>query len=184
MSADHHPDPERRSFLRNLVRPFQAARGLRASKRPPPLARPPWSLPEEDFLATCEQCRACIEVCPPGAILPAIAAMPGGEGYPVVLPNRAACDLCGECAKVCPSGAIEKGRAPREAHLGTAKVLTDRCVLAKGRECSACLDACPFPGEAIVIEEGFFPHVKKDACVGCGLCVIPCPGQAVHVAPS
>jgi len=184
MSDDHHPDPERRGFLRDLARPFQAARGLRASKKRPPLSRPPWALPEEDFLATCEKCHLCVEACPPDAIIPAIAAMPGGEGYPVVLPNRVACDLCGECARVCPTGAIRKGMTPREAKLGTAKVLTDRCVLGKGEACSQCLDACPFPGEAIAIETGFFPHVKKDVCVGCGLCVMPCPGQAIHVAPS
>jgi ferredoxin-type protein NapF len=174
---------ERRGFFRDLLHPVRAARAGAGAARRPGVARPPWSLPEGRFLRTCERCGACIKACPRDAITKATERMPGGEGFPVVFPNRAACDLCGACAGACPSGAIRKGMKTSEAKLGTACLDADRCVLGEGGTCSACVDACPFPGVAIVIEPRHYPHVKRAICVGCGLCVAPCPGGAIHVAP-
>jgi ferredoxin len=103
---------------------------------------------------------------------------------PVLFVNRSPCDHCGACAEVCPSGAIRKGLPAREANIGRARVLDDRCVLGEGQACSVCVEACPFPEEAIAIRPGFFPHVDREVCTGCGLCVEPCPGGAIHVVPT
>ena len=51
--------------------------------------RPPGSLPEEDFLARCIKCDACLNICPTNVLQP--AGLEGGFGSCVV---DAACDAC------------------------------------------------------------------------------------------
>jgi ferredoxin-type protein NapF len=178
-------DPtDRRGFFRDLVDPFRRARERATATPRRPIFRPPWALPEEEFLAACTKCDACVEACPRDTIRRGPDFMPGGEGYPVLFLNRTPCDHCGACAEACPTTAIRKGLSPREARMGRAKIETSHCVLGEGEACRACVDACPFPDEAISIREGYFPHVDPSVCTGCGLCVEPCPGKAVYVVPA
>ena len=47
--------------------------------------------------------------------------------------------------------------------------------------CNPCMSACPH--HAIVIEGGIhhIPQLKPVLCVGCGICVARCSGQAIFV---
>lgn len=47
--------------------------------------------------------------------------------------------------------------------------------------CNPCVSACP--QKAIRMEEGIhhIPWVDENACVGCGICVAKCSGQAIFV---
>jgi Fe-S-cluster-containing hydrogenase component 2 len=47
--------------------------------------------------------------------------------------------------------------------------------------CNPCQTACPHG--AIVVGEPItnIPVLKEDLCDGCGLCVAPCPGQAIFI---
>lgn len=47
--------------------------------------------------------------------------------------------------------------------------------------CNPCMSACPH--HAIVIEGGIhhIPQLKPELCVGCGICVARCSGQAIFV---
>lgn len=47
--------------------------------------------------------------------------------------------------------------------------------------CNPCQTACP--KGAIVVGEPItgIPLLKEDLCDGCGLCVAPCPGQAIFI---
>ena len=54
----------------------------------------------------------------------------------------------------------------------------------EGETCSRCVDTCPFPEEAVVIREGYYPRIDPAVCTGCGLCVEPCPGKAIYIVPA
>ena len=47
--------------------------------------------------------------------------------------------------------------------------------------CNPCMSACPH--HAIVIEGGIHhsPQLKPELCVGCGICVARCSGQAIFL---
>lgn len=72
---------------------------------------PPWSLETSAFLATCEKCGACGEVCPKGIIYYHTRDNKIFAGTPYLDFKLSNCDYCGECVKVCPTGALsfEKG---------------------------------------------------------------------------
>ena len=55
-----------------------------------------------------------------------------------------------------------------------ANHLLDELLLLLGVACRACWHACPFPDEAIRVDELGHPIVIEDGCVGCGLCEHAC----------
>jgi ferredoxin-type protein NapG len=87
------------------------------------------------------------------------------------------CDFCESdprgprCVAVCPTDALllEEGRP---LILGTAVLNRDWCLAAKGMDCRACLDACPY--EAMSIGFDHVPEVDGNACNGCGACEFSC----------
>ena len=153
----------RRGFLRGRVRTA------------PPPRRPPWALPEADFLHRCTRCAACAPVCPTRIIV--LRA-----GYPEVDFGSAGCTFCGKCAAACVPQALLRleGRAPWTARASVAPA----CLAQRGVECRVCEDRC----EAAAIR--FSPRINlppaptilDDACTGCGACVSACPAQALSVA--
>jgi Fe-S-cluster-containing hydrogenase component 2 len=46
--------------------------------------------------------------------------------------------------------------------------------------CNPCKDACPY---GAIVLEGLTvrPQLIEDKCIGCGLCIAKCPGQAIFV---
>lgn len=46
--------------------------------------------------------------------------------------------------------------------------------------CNPCTAACPF-GAITMKEFPSLPYLDEEKCVGCGLCISACPGQAIFV---
>lgn len=172
----------RRWFLGGLLTAggVVAARVVRAQGRP--VLRPPGSLDEQSFPGVCVRCGNCAQVCPSGIIQPDLGAS-GVTGF--LSPRlrfdedycREGCHLCG---RVCPSGAIARlSLADKRRHvIGRAVVDLDCCLLVQGRECTACIQKCPYQAIAMRSADGGFsmePGVIADRCNGCGACEAVCP---------
>lgn len=138
--------------------------------------RPPGARPEGEFLELCIKCNRCTASCPYQAIKPAGWKYGAGVGTPVIEPEEIPCYLCMICPEVCPTGALEPV-AKRKVDMGEAFVIENDCFAFKGILCRACVDACPFQGEALKQDLLLQPVVDKKHCVGCGLCVPPCPAK-------
>ncbi|RMH45050.1 MAG: ferredoxin-type protein NapF [Gammaproteobacteria bacterium] len=135
--------------------------------------RPPWSLPEAQFIEACHRCHACIEACPEGVIVS------GDGGFPEVRFDRGGCTFCGMCAQACPSGAIDRQKQATPWHL-VASISQD-CLAKTGVACESCRDVCDVRAIRFTPKLGGWPvpHVDTEACNGCGFCVSVCPVNAV-----
>lgn len=182
VSTLHHANPGRRWFLAGLAG-MAAAFGLRTvrGQTPPPL-RPPGSVPEEQFPGLCVRCGNCAQACPSHIIQPDF----GGSGLAGLLTPRLRFDEdychenCHRCNQICPSGAIARlTLADKQRRvIGRAVVDLNRCLLSQGRECTACLQKCPYHAIAMHTGDGGFsnqPRVILDRCNGCGACEAVCP---------
>ena len=160
------------------------ALGPKAERAPKPdFVRPPGAVPEDEFLARCVRCAACIAVCPPNA-LQALYAETGIAALfsPGLVPAGGPCDPhCARCGEVCPTGAIREltGEERLWAKTGTAILDRETCIAWKdGEKCMVCDEVCPFdavvfgqePDHAVSV-----PHVEAERCVGCGFCEHECP---------
>lgn len=156
--------------------------------------RPPFALPELDFLISCSRCGDCVEVCPTGVIFP----LSGKYGATVVgtpamdLANKA-CLMCNDwpCVTACEPRALrlplvpaavnegaEGGQEPAEAsefplpRLARARIDTSSCLPYLGPECGACSHSCPVPGA--LLWDGPKPRIDPEICTGCGACRVAC----------
>ena len=68
--------------------------------------RPPWSLPENEFVERCTRCGDCISDCPQHIL------DKGRGGFPQVDFSRGECLFCGECVQTCTTGVLA-GRSPQ-----------------------------------------------------------------------
>lgn len=143
--------------------------------------RPPGAILEKDFLDTCSRCGKCIEVCPQKSIKFAGVEATFTAGYPVIIPQEKPCFICDDlsCMKICPSGALVLTEK-ENIKMGYAEVITDKCVTYQGVECNTCVNSCPFPQDAIYIDEEKHP-VVTDKCTGCGLCDYWCEYKAIKI---
>jgi ferredoxin len=77
----------------------------------------------------------------------------------------------------------------RRRIIGPAEVDRDTCLLVNGRECTACIKACPYEALALDSSDGGFssePRVDRAKCTGCGACEAVCPvrpRRAICVVP-
>jgi ferredoxin len=175
------PKLARRSFLGGGAGALTAlwVNRVRGAGSPP---RPPGALAEAQFTGVCVRCGNCAQSCPPRIIQPDLR--PGDPAAWLTPRLSFESDYCREdchrCGLVCPSGAIRRLRLPdkRRRVIGPARVDLDACLLAQGRECTACIRACPYG--AILTrtsEDGFAnePQVDLAKCTGCGACEAICP---------
>jgi len=159
----------------------------------PRYLRPPGAIPKGEFEAVCTRCGKCAEACPADAILldPSLFIH---DGHPYIEAATRSCVVCNSlaCMNVCPTGAL-KPLDRLEINMGTARVDPQQCLRDNGEDCRLCVEACPITGEgtspdgdAIVIHASTGRvHVRKNICIGCGLCESQCPTEprAIWVVP-
>lgn len=183
------PEPVegRRAFLAACAGAAGAALAARARGVGHPPLRPPGAVDEARFAGVCVRCGNCTMACPSRVIRPDL----GGHGVlnllsPVLRFDAGYCrEDCCRCGEVCPSGAIGRlalAQKNRRA-IGLARIDLDTCLLANGRECTACIRACPFRAIAVESPDGGFttvPMVAAVQCTGCGACEAVCPVRPVR----
>lgn len=177
------------SALGMVTVPFFRISTSRASEK---LIRPPGSLPESKFLASCVRCGECMKVCPTNGLQTALnQAGPEGLWTPVLVPRIGYCEYyCSLCTQVCPTGAIKelKIKEKTQVRIGSAWIKKHRCIpYATGERCTVCEEQCPTSPKAIsmvdvdvVLPDGSWitqgaPVVDQWLCIGCGKCETKCP---------
>jgi len=164
---------------------FARSRGLLRFLRPPGVDD------EEEFLAECVRCGACVKVCITAGLQPALLeAGPEAMWTPKLVPRVGYCEYnCTLCGRVCPTQAIPQlsEAEKHEAIIGTAFFDRNRCIpWAENRNCAVCEEVCPTPTKSIVLRDTGLkdevtgeplrrPHVRADVCIGCGVCEYKCP---------
>lgn len=170
---------DRRDFFRQSIGQWgeslleRTERRLVAEKH----ARPPGALPEVAFLAACTRCGACAPVCPPQAIQYLSASTGLAAGTPWIDPSRQPCIACEDmpCVQACPSGALVRPEHGWQGYrIGTVEFIPEHCVTFQGTSCKVCVDACPIGERALIEDELGHPVLRREGCVGCGVCVREC----------
>ena len=199
-----NPMPSRRTAIATVGATMVAAYTVPLSKWPEPdeltLLRPPGALKESAFLDKCIRCGACLKACPTNVLQPSLLQY-GVEAVwtPYLDFNVSVCDWsCNACGKVCPTGAIEhlKLKAKQKFVIGVAEIDRGKCIpWIAGHGCGVCVELCPLPDKAIIIEErptdygkmAVLPIVVKEKCIGCGICEKKCPlprRKAIKIFPT
>ena len=164
-TAPTFPDQHRRAFLRGRLRGREAI-------------RPPWALPEAEFLEKCSRCGDCVTACAEQVLVI------GDGGYPEVDFARGGCAMCGDCVERCRAGAFRQGeRAIGDAWLHRVTIDSNACMAMKGVVCRTCGDLC---GERAIrfqlrVGGAAVPLLDVSACTGCGECIALCPARAIRV---
>ncbi len=156
-----------------MIKDFTRRLFLRGGK-PLPI-RPPWALPENDFIARCSKCGACTSHCPQGILEPDHA------GYPQVNFALGECTFCGVCLRQCPAGALVA--LPQAPPWRRKAIIAETCLNVLGTQCRTCGEQCeqraiifrPSPGGRTL------PQLVTAACNGCGACFAVCPVQAIRI---
>lgn len=179
-------DMDRRAFFKSLgnkaTRSAVQHLDKRARKHAGHWIRPPYALPELEFLLACSRCGACTEACPHQVVFPLGGHLgPEVVGTPALdLLNRG-CHLCSDwpCVQACETGALlrpgldeETEQVPDLPRLAHAIIDVDICLPYSGPECGACASSCPVAGALTWIAER--PLINNDACTGCALCRDDC----------
>lgn len=198
--------PQRRRFLRETLQTLGgiAALGslaypLMKSKNGGVLLRPPFALPEENFLNACSRCGQCITACSYQMLHLATLFSSKEAGTPYFVARAAPCEMCEDmpCVKACPTGALDKNATHiNHAKMGLAVLLDqETCLNYQGLRCDVCYRVCPLIDKAITLERQhnprsdkhamFLPVVQSDACTGCGKCENACvlSESAIKVLP-
>lgn len=90
-----------------------------------------------------EDCNACAQACPSGAIAPLMLEEKRNVQIAIALIDQKKCIQCRECWKRCPYGAVEERE---EDMLSAFYIISEKC-----RGCGLCRNACPVKGKAITI---------------------------------
>jgi ferredoxin-type protein NapG len=139
--------------------------------------RPPGALPEMGFLAACTRCGACVDVCPPHAIIKVPTDGGLAAGTPYIDPQVQPCIACATmpCAAACPTAALTvPANGWAGYHVGYVELDPRRCITFRGTTCRVCAEACPVGPAALSIDEGGHPLLRAEGCVGCGVCAQVC----------
>lgn len=192
-SPTHGPDIERRHVIAGLssgllLAPIFANNPVRGKPSIPGPIRPPGAVEENDFLARCITCGACISVCPQKALHPGTLAKDGLLSWntPTLVPRIGYCDTdCTRCSEACPTGALLPltRDQKQKTKIGTAVIFRSECrAWQQELPCMICANKCPYEAiETKMIKvrgkDWKLPVVDKRKCIGCGICEYWCPEQ-------
>lgn len=138
--------------------------------------RPPWSLPESDFLDLCQRCNQCVSSCQSGPLIV------GSGGYPEADFNKAGCTFCGDCADACKTGALQRNGRPA---FQSKPQVQQNCLAQQKVHCRTCSEMCDEEAISFHLSAGSVatPDIDSDQCTGCGECVSACPVDAITMRP-
>ena len=169
----------RRSFLRlafdRLV--DEATKRARRKLSPTMYQRPPGALPELAFLAACTRCGACMDVCPPKALVPAPPSAGLAAHTPIIDALKQPCTVCDTipCIESCPTTALTMPAGGwSDIKMGWIELVPERCIVFQDVSCGVCARACPVGEEALKLDSRGAPVILQEGCVGCGVCVRAC----------
>jgi len=169
---------DRRGFLQDTIGKVLGEVVKHAEFRVAPKRwfRPPGAIDEVSFLAACTRCGDCIDVCPVHAILKTPANGAGlAAGTPYIDPAVQACVVCDDmpCASACETGALVH-QEWEGVRMGWLELDPHRCITFQGSQCGVCARACPVGETALSLDDLGRPVLKREGCVGCGVCVTAC----------
>lgn len=168
----------RRNFIKVITAVFFAPKEVLAGDEKVLPLRPPGALPENGFLARCNRCQRCVQVCPTKVINPAslkygFVAM----NTPVISFKRGYCNSCLKCSEICPTKALLPV-TKETLHIGLAIIVEKDCVAWDWTGCTVCVDNCP--AKALYLDEYKRPLVMPEKCNGCGICEMKCPSTSLR----
>jgi len=164
--------------MNGQVNRAQFLRGDFGGKNSP--VRPPWALPEAEFVELCQRSGACLAACPEKIL------EKGRGGFPHVNFALGACTFCGACVEACTHAAYRKdGEGKPEGAAWHLKArIKESCLTFSQVVCRTCGELCPegvirFPP---VLGGVARPEVNVAGCSGCGACCAPCPNGSIELA--
>jgi ferredoxin-type protein NapG len=136
--------------------------------------RPPGALKEKEFLALCTKCDECVKACPHYSIGKLNKDFDIADGTPIIVPEETPCYLCEglPCISACKEGALVEVKDKEEVAMGKAYINESNCMAYGVQFCEQCVRNCPIP-DAMYMEDNK-PVIRKEKCVGCGVCVTVC----------
>ena len=142
-----------------------------------PDLRPPWALSEPAFSDSCDGCGKCVTACKEKIMfmsfrkLPYLSFIEGG------------CTFCGDCSSVCETGALQRTPQPGDLPWQLKAEVSISCLATQGINCMRCLEECEY--DAVVTRPALGGktsiQIDEGVCTGCGMCVSPCPVDAIHL---
>ncbi len=140
-----------------------------------PVFRPPWSLPEKEFIDHCQRCTKCIAACETGLLVK------GSGGFPEAHFNQAGCTFCSACVQSCPHGALIKQTTNTRKPWFQKPEINQSCLAEQHVHCRTCSDFCETQAIHFLLRPGGVatPKIHTELCSGCGECIASCPTKAL-----
>lgn len=139
--------------------------------------RPPWALAGCAFSSACDGCNKCVIACKEKIIFMTARKLPQLDF------SRGGCTFCGECSSVCETGALQPSHEPGQLPWRLQAGISDACLAKRGTSCVSCIEACEY--DAIIARPALGGrmkmHIDVMACTGCGICIRPCPVDAISL---
>lgn len=149
--------------------------------------RPPFAIPELEFLLACTRCNACIDACSYNIVFP-LASDNGADVMktPALDLLNNGCHLCSDwpCVAACETGALtlplepesegndESSNIDFNPRLALINIDPETCLPYQGPECGACRSACTIDGAMNWERER--PSINQEYCTGCAMCREAC----------
>lgn len=140
------------------------------------IVRPPWSIPENQFIDLCSRCDHCISACP------AKILERGRGGFPQINFSKGECEFCGDCVSACKEPVFVSDWE-NETPWNLKAFIEESCITHKGVVCRTCGEMCDERAINFRPKVGGVsaPELDPESCNGCGACVAPCPNNSIKM---